>query len=250
MTSWTHLRHAEAAAREIGRMAAAVAGLDPALPVPTCPGWDLRRLVAHTGTIHRWAAAMVRDAAPKRYDREAMDHGFPSEPGRYPEWLEAGAVQLAEAMKGRDPGTEMWGWAGDRHARFWSRRLLHETVVHRADVEIAAGAVPEIDEDVAIDGVEEFFEVLPYARWNPLLAELGGDGETISWQIGTGTGWLVRLTPGGFTYERSDEPGTVTIRTETAADLLLTAWGRRRPHEHAVEGDAALIAWWAERAKI
>ncbi|GAA4188876.1 maleylpyruvate isomerase family mycothiol-dependent enzyme [Microbispora amethystogenes] len=248
MTEWTHLRHTEAAAAEIGRMAEVVRGQDGATPVPTCPGWDLRELVEHTGAVHRWAAAMVRDAADRRYDRAAMDHGFPEGFAEAADWLDAGAVQLTEALKSREPDTEVWGWAGDRSAAFWSRRQLHETVVHRADAEIALGLVPSIDEDVAIDGIEEFFDLLPYARWRPLLAELKGDGETISWRAETGGSWLVRLTPEGFAYERSDAPGDVTVRAETTGDLMLTLWGRREPA--AVEGDAALLRWWRERAQI
>lgn len=258
MTEWTHLRHTEAAFEEIGRMAAVVRGRDGTAPVPTCPGWDLRELVAHTGAVHRWAAAMVRDAADHRYDRAAMDLGLPGDFAGYADWLEEGAVQLAEALKGRDPDTEMWGWAGERprRARFWSRRQLHETVVHRADAEIALGIVPEVDEDVAADGVAEFLDVLPYARWRPLLAELKGDGQTLAWRAETGPAWLVRLTPEGFAYERSDAPGgvaadvtaDVTVRAETTGDLMLALWGRREPA--AVEGDAALLDWWRERAKI
>ena len=29
-------------------------------PVPTCPDWTVRNLVAHQGMVHRWAAAIVR----------------------------------------------------------------------------------------------------------------------------------------------------------------------------------------------
>ncbi|WP_432932215.1 maleylpyruvate isomerase family mycothiol-dependent enzyme [Microbispora sp. CA-135349] len=248
MTEWTHLRHTEAAAAEIARMAEAVRGRDATIPVPTCPGWDLRALVEHTGAIHRWAAAMVRDAAPRRYDREAMDHGFPEDFAEAAGWLEAGGVLLTDALKGRDPDTEMWGWAGDRHARFWSRRQLHETVVHRADAEIALGIAPRIDEDVAADGVEEFFDVLPYVRWQPLVAELRSDGEAIAWRTGTGRAWLVRLTHTGFTYERSEGPADVTVSAPTAGDLMLTLWNRREPD--AVRGDDELLRFWRERARI
>ncbi|MEU7936797.1 maleylpyruvate isomerase family mycothiol-dependent enzyme [Microbispora bryophytorum] len=251
MTEWTHLRRTEAASEQIGRMAEAVRGRDGATPVPTCPGWDLRELVEHTGAIHRWVAAMVRDAARRRYDRAAMDLGFPEDFAGHADWLEAGAVQLAEALKGRDPDDEVWNWTGDRSARFWSRRQLHETVVHRADAEIALGIAPQVAEDVAADGVAEFFDLLPHTRWRPQIAELRGGGETISWRTETGGAWLVRLTPEGFTYERSDVPAVtadVTVRAETTGELMLTLWGRREPG--AAEGDAALLDWWRERAKI
>lgn len=248
MTEWTHLRHTEAAAAEIGRLAEVVRGRDGTTPVPTCPGWDLRALTEHTGGIHRWVAAMVRDASPRRYDREVVDHDFPEDFAGAADWLEAGAVLLTDALKNRDPDTEMWGWAGDRHVRFWSRRQLHETVVHRADAEIALGIVPEIDEDVAADGVEEFFDVLPYVRWEPLVAELRSDGEAISWRTGTGLAWLVRLTPEGFTYDRSEGPADVTVHAPTAGDLMLTLWNRREPD--AVRGDDEVLRFWRDRARI
>ena len=42
--------------------------------------------------------------------------------------------------------------------------MLHETTVHRADVELAAGLVPDVDPVVAADGIEEFLANLPTAR--------------------------------------------------------------------------------------
>src|SRR5262245_19260318 len=40
------------------RAAAAAAGLDA--KVPTCPAWDVTKLVVHQGMVHRWAAANLR----------------------------------------------------------------------------------------------------------------------------------------------------------------------------------------------
>lgn len=248
MTEWTHLRYAEAAASEIDHMAGVVRGREGTVPVPSCPGWDLRALTEHTGSVHRWAAAIVRDAAPRRYDREAMDYGFPEDFAEAAGWLEAGGVLLTEALKSRDPDTGMWSWAGERNARFWSRRQLHETVVHRADAELALGVTPRIDEDVAADGVDEFFDVLPYARWQPRVAELRSDGEAIAWRTGTGLAWLVRLTRTGFAHERSEGPADVTVTVPTAGDLMLTLWNRREPDE--VRGDDELLRFWRERAQI
>lgn len=247
MKIWTHAQHVEAIGREIPRMAAAVRDRDPATPVPTCPAWDLRELVAHTGGVHRWATAMVRDLAQRRYDRAEMDLGIPGDAKEYADWLEAGAAPLVEALTGQDPDAEMWAWGGDKHVRFWSRRQLHETVVHRADAEIAVGITPHVEEEIAVDGVEEFLDVLP---WRPARDELRGDGETISWQADTGAGWLIRLTPDGFTYDRSGSAGDVTVRTATAGDLMLLVWGRRSPEDYSVDGDTKLLQWWIDRTAI
>ncbi|GAA0414933.1 hypothetical protein Acor_09090 [Acrocarpospora corrugata] len=250
MKAWTHAAHTDAIAAEVARMAKAVRDRNPATPVPTCPAWDLRELVVHTGGIHRWVTAMVTDLAQTRYKRAEMDLGIPEAAGAHVAWLEAGAAPLAEALRSREPDAAMWSWGEDQQVRFWSRRQLHETVIHRVDAELAVGVTPEIDEHIAVDGVEEFLAVLPYARWRPELADLHGGGDTIAWQADTGVAWLITLTPSGFRYERSAAPGDVTVRTATAADLMMLAWGRRSHQDYAVEGDVKLLQWWVDRSAI
>ncbi|MFJ7770051.1 maleylpyruvate isomerase N-terminal domain-containing protein [Streptomyces sp. NPDC097107] len=39
--------------------AAEAAGVDA--KVPTCPGWQVRDLLRHTGMVHRWAAEIVAE---------------------------------------------------------------------------------------------------------------------------------------------------------------------------------------------
>ncbi|GES21909.1 hypothetical protein Aple_048060 [Acrocarpospora pleiomorpha] len=248
--AWTHVARTDAITAEVIRMAKAVRDRNPATPVPTCPAWDLRELIVHTGGIHRWVTAMVRDLAPTRYERAEMDLGIPELAGEHASWLEAGAAPLAEALRSRPPEAAMWSWGGDQHVRFWSRRQLHESVIHRVDAELALGIAPEIDETIAADGVEEFLDVLPYARWRPQLAELHGGGDSIAWQADTGAAWLITLTPEGFRYERSSALGDVTVRTATAADLMLLAWRRRSYEDYAVEGDVKLLQWWVDRSAI
>jgi hypothetical protein len=65
----------------------------------------------------------------------------------------------------------VWAWGPDQHARFWSRRMLYETVVHHSDAELALGREPVIDRAVAVAGVDEFLENLPSASvWAPRVA--------------------------------------------------------------------------------
>ncbi|WP_431892996.1 maleylpyruvate isomerase family mycothiol-dependent enzyme [Nonomuraea sp. bgisy101] len=252
---WTHEDHTEAAVTQIERMADTVREADFGAPVPTCPGWNLEQLVRHTGSVHRWAARMVRELAPKRLDRTAIEAEAAGRPaGELPGWLHDGARALGEALTLQKPGEPVWAWGGDRHVRFWSRRQLHETAVHHADAALALGRPLAIDENVAADGVEEFLDVLPYARWRPQVAELAGEGETIAWRTGTGAAWLITLHPSGFTYERAAERATAdvtaTLHADTAADLLLLAWGRRSVEQHRVEGETTLLSWWADRSMI
>jgi len=47
--------------REGGAFATAAHAADPDDDVPTCPGWSVRRLVAHVGRVHRTATAGVLD---------------------------------------------------------------------------------------------------------------------------------------------------------------------------------------------
>ena len=83
----------------------------------------------------------------------------------------------------------MWAWGSDQHARFWPRRMLHETTVHRADAELAGGTDPSVDDAVGIDGVDELLDNLPSAVYfAPNVAELKGDGDTLAIVAGDGDG--------------------------------------------------------------
>ncbi|WP_169807387.1 maleylpyruvate isomerase family mycothiol-dependent enzyme [Herbidospora cretacea] len=232
----------EHAADRILRLADTLRGQDLSKPVPTCPGWDLRELVAHLGAGHRRATVVARELRQEPVPREDVDPGLPSDPAKYADWLAEGAEPLRDALAAHDPATQVWTWTGPRPLAWWSRRQLHETTVHAADADIALGHTPRIDEAVAADGVGELLDILPYADWNP--RELTGDGERLSWQSDTGVGFLVTLYPDGFTYEPSAMPGEVTVRTSTAADILLLLWGRRGYGDYSVEGDAALLKRW------
>ncbi len=233
-------------------MADVVRGADLAAPVPTCPGWSLADLAEHTGIIHRWAAEMVRRLSPERLDRERMDVPVP-EPAARPDWLTDGGAHVVAAFRAADPAAPMWAWGADQHARFWPRRMLHETTVHRADAELALGRDAVISADVAVDGIDELLENLPYAaRFRPHVKELRGAGESLHFHCTDTDGeWIIRLDADGFTYEREHAKGTVAVRGP-AADLLLLLYGRRPPDDPRVErfGDEALLDWWVEHSAL
>src|SRR5439155_11719350 len=126
------------------------------------------------------------------------------------------------ALRAADPDAPMWAWGADQHVRFWSRRMLHETTIHRADAEFAVARDPRVDIEVAVDGVEELLENLRGAAYfRPNVAELRGDGQTLHFGCtDTHVDWAVTLSPEGFTWRRGDGAADVSVRGD-AADLLL-----------------------------
>ena len=90
--------------------AAIVAVLDAegasARAVPSCPDWDVEKLVGHLGRVHRWVTAMVRTQSPDRID-------FPPRPERVDaEWFEEGVAELTAALEEAGPDVAMWTFPG------------------------------------------------------------------------------------------------------------------------------------------
>jgi uncharacterized protein (TIGR03083 family) len=250
---WNHERYCDAVDGEIARFAAVVRGADPSAPVPTCPDWTIAELVRHAGAVHRWAGQMVASQAQQRLDRSQLVLDLPADEHDLPDWLAAGAGPLVGALRAADPDAAMWSWGADQHARFWARRMLHETTVHRADAELAVGHDPAVDVEVAVDGVEELLENLPSAAYfRPNVAELRGDGQTLHFGCtDVDVDWAITLGPDGFTWRRGDGATDVSVRG-AAADLLLLAFGRRGPDDSRFDlsGDEKVLRHWLEHSAL
>lgn len=175
MTTRHPIDHRAAVAAETAKFTAALAGADLATPVPSCPDWTLADLVKHTGSVQRWFSTLLhaRIQGPPR-SRE-VDLRLPAGTDGYPGWLDDSAAVAADAFAATDPDLPMWAWGADQHARFWARRMLFETLVHRADAELALGLRPTIDRALAVDGIDEFLVNLPFATFfAPAVANLRG----------------------------------------------------------------------------
>ncbi|MER7578893.1 maleylpyruvate isomerase family mycothiol-dependent enzyme [Kitasatospora sp. NPDC097691] len=241
--------HGTAVAAETARFVATVRHADPSLPVPGCPGWTLAELVRHAGSVQRWFSVLLRQRIQEPPRSRDVDLQLPELPEDYPAWLAESAEQAAAVFAQTDLDTPMWAWGADQHARFWVRRMLFETLVHRIDAEVALGLTPTVDPALAADGVAEFLTNLPFATlFAPRTAELRGDDRTIRFTRTDGAGdWLVRLRPDGFALDPDGAGATAdaTLRA-TAADLLLVLYGRLDRTADAVEvsGDDGLLAHW------
>ena len=157
------------AERYVAEIEASTAGLaeilaeyDQSLPIPTCPEWTLRQLVTHVGRAHRWAAEITRTRSDAFIPFRAVPDGkLPDDRAEQPAWLRAGAARIVDAV--REAGSDLvWSFTGPVPAGFWIRRMAHETLVHRADAQLAAGAEPEpvIEAEVAADAIDEWLMLL------------------------------------------------------------------------------------------
>jgi uncharacterized protein (TIGR03083 family) len=240
-------------------LAAAVRDADQALAVPTCPDWSLGKLAQHVGRVHRWASAIIERRAAERVDPRTVEDGrMPDDPDGRARWLAAGAERVGAAGRVAGPDAPVWTWAGPGNVTWWVRRAVHETVVHRADAELALGRPFDVEPELAADGVSEWLSLLGSPRLSqrtggPLLT----DGQLLHLHatddgLGPAGEWMVRGTGSGFAVEPGHGKGDAAVRGP-AADLLLV-FLRRRPVDSAVDtgrvqvhGDRALLDDWLAR---
>ena len=255
---FSHLGFCEVAAAEIGALADLVREADLGARIPWSRTWRLADLVHHVGAVHRWAAGLVRTDA-RRYRPVRDTDDWPARPtrARAARWLLDGRDPLVDVLAESDPDHPMWAWGADHHVRFWSRRMTHETAVHRADAELALGLVPAFAPDVAGDGVSEFLENLWSARaWRRDMGGLRGEGETVRLDASdTGERWWTVRTPTGFTWGfhaggRAPR-GDVTV-SAAVADLYLLVWKRLRPPspEVTIRGDRSVLDHWFRYSSV
>lgn len=166
-------------------------------------------------------------------------------------WLVEGAALTAEVLREAGSSLELWTpleRAGTTTA-FWARRFAHETVVHRADAELALGVEYELDREVAVDSMDEWMALgaLPEMfDFHPAWRELLGEGRTVHLHATDvpDAEWVVDLTGGVITWRRAHEKSAVAVRGPLV-ELLLVVYGRRPPGQRTeVLGDSAFLEHW------
>ena len=229
-------------------------GADDSVPVPTCPGWDIQKLVKHVGRGDRWAAQIVSERRDDYLDPRNVEGGKPPpDPGDTISWLHGGAQRLIDAVELTGVETPVWTFLGPRPANWWIRRRLHEVAVHRADVAIAQGADFTLEPEIAADGITEWLERVAIQAKSPLPLE---NGETLHLHA-TDPGlddageWTVGVHDDGITWSHEHGKGSVALRG--GATELLLAMVRRVPVADtgiAVFGDDAVWQKWLDRTPL
>jgi uncharacterized protein (TIGR03083 family) len=228
---------------DVDRFAAAmdVGPLDT--PVGACTGWDLARLTAHLGQIHRWARFCAINARSPDADEAAALESF--EPANAADWLRAGARELVETLGALDPEAPTWHpFPAEQVTSFWPRRQAHETAMHRWDAEHAVGATSPIEPKLASDGIDEYLEIviprlivregitLPPGSVHLHCTDVDGE-------------WLVFADDTGYQLVRAHQKGDAALRGPAEA-MLLRLWHRDsgRESELSPVGDESVLDAW------
>lgn len=233
-------------------LAAVVDSADPGLPIPACPGWTLRQLATHVGRAQRWAGQIVSARSAEFIEFRAVPDGrLPDDRAARGRWLTAGAARLVGAL-GEAGDDLVWAFGSMLPAGFWARRMSHESMVHCADAQLAAGDEVAMTAELAADAIDEWLRVMSGPdlgqpdRREAVLAPgrtlhvhatdpgLGGTGE-----------WLVTHSSDGVRVTGGHGSGDVAL-SGPAADLLLVLLGRKPATAEPVRvfGDHDLLDAW------
>lgn len=211
---------------QAGLLAIALRDADPATGVPTCPEWTVADLEGHVaGNLSGLATAVHGEAG---------------------EGLIEAAARCAAAFAAVKPDDPIERFGLTWTAREWLRRAVADLVVHRADAAGALGTGYSVDDDLAADALDELLELL--ARPEMKASRPDGDGETVHLHaFDTGEGWLIELTPEGFTWSRAHGEATVAARGPVSD--LMRVMLRRLPMEAVeIDGEARVLAAWLDRS--
>lgn len=240
-----HGRIARAFGDEVELLIDAARCVPPETSVPTCPGWTVGDTVRHVGSVYRVAQAWLIDGQrPGDWQREPA-------PGQSREsYVRQGHADLTEIFEFHDPEeyAATW-WPRDRTYGFWQRRMAHDTVIHRVDVEAAGGAEPsDIADDVALDGIDEAL-MLWFGHRLPRLGLRGTRAGTVGVCTG-GCGWITIAGPDETAVRRcgnAEARAADVVVSGDPAEVYLWLWGRRGPSAVDVDGadDDAVGQLWA-----
>ncbi|MCX5053338.1 MULTISPECIES: maleylpyruvate isomerase family mycothiol-dependent enzyme [unclassified Streptomyces] len=225
-------------------LAAEAAGTDA--EVPTCPPWQVRDLVRHTGMVHRWAAAFVAEGHTSYHP----DGGLPDLDGdELLAWFRAGHRHLVDTLSSAPPDLRCWHFLpAPSPLAFWARRQAHETTVHRIDAESArGGAQAEIAPAFAADGIDELLCGF-HARSRSKVRSDEARVLRVRATDADDAVWTVRLSQEPPVTAR-DAAGDADCEVAGPAGQLYLALWNRLPFPE-VTGDAAVAALWREKSAV
>jgi hypothetical protein len=130
--------------------------------------------------------------------------------------------------------------------------MAHEAAIHRVDIELAHDDVTPIDDELALDGVDEVLRLFLAGDWSD---------ETVDDRAGT----VVQIRSGGTTWRVVMEPKAIVaivylnrwpelpVDATVSGDPLpmyLWLWGRGSRDQLTVDGDVAAVDQLRERMVV
>ncbi|SDD03706.1 maleylpyruvate isomerase family mycothiol-dependent enzyme [Glycomyces harbinensis] len=227
---------------EAARLKAAVLAAGPDAPVPSCPEWTAADLLDHVAETYDHKIQSMRLMRSPGEDFRIERPGGPAEQ------FEGALADLTAEFDARGPDTLAYTWYGpDQTVGFWIRRMAHETVVHRADAELAAGREPgPVDDALALDGIDEMLTIM--LEWGSRAyrdyaadALKANDGLTVGLDAGSRS-WTVRIHDGAVSVSDGIHADTRTDVHGSPGDVLLWLWRRLPVAALTAKGDAAKAA--------
>ncbi len=270
-----------AALRDAGDLLAEAAErAGPSAPVPSCPGWQVRDLLRHTGYVHRWATEYVvgqhlsYQEVPS--EEELLKSTGPAGDAALPDWFREGHARLVSALERAEPDLKCWTFlpGSPSPLAFWARRQAHETTIHRVDAELAVGVpvagLSSFAPGLAADGVDELI-----MGFGGRASKRGLRSDPPCWLAvhasDSGGDWFVRMGTGSAEVARGPVPATGgpvpatgdlvpgggrglagdgCETTGPAAALYLLLWNRGGRDGVELTGNAGALDAWAEKLRV
>ena len=256
--------HLDTLRRQGELMAAAASRAGLAAAVPSCPSWQVKDLLRHTGYIHRWAARHIEEGPGEIIDGPAeaeILRGGAADDDLL-DWFRAGHAALVETLASADPAVACATFMPAPSAlAFWTRRQAHETAIHRADAELAAGPVdapvPEYPAGFAADGIDELIMGFGQRRkYQPQAGPAAGRGLLRVMAADTGDAWSIAASQGRLQPRRetaTDAAGDAGCTVSgPATGLYVFLWNRAdaAAADVSVTGDPRLLTSWQASVKV
>lgn len=239
-------------------LVAALNDSDLGKQVPSCPDWSVNQLLRHLGYAFRWVDEMIRERQPGVDLSRNQAQDVSAYSGEMAEtlgpWLLEGASSLAAAFEAVDPDEQIAMFApGLPGPRMWSRRMVHETVIHRWDAQTTLGLPFSVDPEIARDTLAEWTAMaLPYSflRWPAETAPLLGPGRTVHLHATDADAeWVIDFTGSAPVVREGHEKAAVALRGPLF-DLVLAVYRRRSLEGLEVFGDEELLELFLDRVRF
>ncbi|MGH1561791.1 maleylpyruvate isomerase family mycothiol-dependent enzyme [Mumia sp. DW29H23] len=227
---------------EVDRMLEVADDLDAA--VPSCPGWTVRDLLEHVARVFRHKVESMRTASEPPWPISGLDT---TDVRRL--LTEEAATLLAELQQ-RGPRQVRYTWNPDDQSNgFWFRRMALEATMHRVDAEQAVDApVTRVEDEVALDGIDEFLTVLVGGPWWDEEDETAYPVDAVVRVRATGgREWTLDMSRTEVRVTRGEEGVAELTLDGDPHDLYLWLWGRGPATGLVLDGRKELVEELAGR---